>query len=386
MTRPTRYLLTMALFLLVIVAGVGITYSRLIDAFLANSFLNGVILGTLLIGIVHTFRTVVMLNKEITWIESFRNTNPGAPRPSGQPPRLMASAATLLGERSTRSGELHLSTTAMQTLLDGVATRMDETRETTRYMVGLLVFLGLLGTFWGLMETINSVGDVIGNLQVGGDDDIAEGFAALKQGLQAPLSGMGTAFSSSLFGLAGSLILGFLALQAGQAQNRFYQSFEDWLSSLTRLTGGGSFGGGEGDQPVPAYIQALLEQTADSLERLQRTMARSEEGRLTEQESLNSLTQKLSALADSMRVEQDLMLKLAESQQELKTTLVRLAENQSSGGMDDQTRSHLRNMDTYLGRLVSELPRGRNESVQEIRSEIRLLARTIAALAEGGED
>lgn len=384
MTRPTRYLLTMALFLVVIVVGVGITYSRLIDAFLANSFLNGVIVGTLIIGIVHTFRTVAMLNKEVTWIDSFRNTNPGAPRPTGQPPRLMASAATLLGERSDRTGELQISTTAMQTLLDGVATRMDEARETTRYMVGLLVFLGLLGTFWGLMETINSVGDVIGNLQIGGDADIAEGFAALKQGLQAPLSGMGTAFSSSLFGLAGSLILGFLALQAGQAQNRFYQNFEDWLSSLTRITGSSSFGG-DGDQPVPAYIQALLEQTADSLERLQRTMARGEEGRLTEQESLNSLTQKLSALADSMRVEQDLMLKLAESQQELKSTLIRLAENQSSAGIDDQTRSHLRNMDTYLGRLVSDLPRGREESVQEIRSEIRLLARTIAALAEGSE-
>lgn len=384
MTRPTRFLLTMGLFLLVIVVGVGVTYSRLIDAFLANSFLNGVILATLFIGIVHAFRTVATLNKEITWIDSFRNTNPGAPRPSGQPPRLMASAATLLSERSSRSGELHISTTAMQTLLDGVATRMDEARETTRYMVGLLVFLGLLGTFWGLMQTINSVGDVISNLQIGGDGgDVTEGFAALKQGLQAPLSGMGTAFSSSLFGLAGSLILGFLALQSGQAQNQFYQNFEDWLSSLTRLTGGSSFG--EGDQPVPAYIQALLEQTADSLERLQRTMARSEEGRLTEQDSLNALTQKLSALADSMRVEQDLMLKLAESQQDLKSTLIRLAENQTSGGIDDQTRNHLRNMDTYLGRLVTDLPRGRNESVQEIRSEIRLLARTIAALAEGGE-
>lgn len=383
MTRPTRYLLTMGLFLLVIVVGIVLTYSRLIDAFLANSFLNGVIIGTLLIGIVHAFRTVAMLNKEVTWIEAFRNTNPGAPRPTGQPPRLMASAATLLGERSGRSGQIHLSATAMQTLLDGVATRMDEARETTRYMVGLLVFLGLLGTFWGLMETINSVGDVISNLQIGSDGDLTDSFAALKSGLQAPLSGMGTAFSSSLFGLAGSLVLGFLALQAGQAQNQFYQNFEDWLSGLTRLTGGSSFG--EGDQPVPAYIQALLEQTADSLERLQRTMARGEEGRLVEQESLNSLTQKLSALADSMRVEQDLMLKLAESQQELKTTLVRLADKQSAGGMDDQTRSHLRNMDAHLGRLVSDLPRGRTESVQEIRSEIRLLARTIAALAEGSE-
>ena len=381
MTRPNRYLLTMVLFLVIIGAGVAIVYPSLARAFMANPVLNGGILGTLVIGLAHAFRTTLALNKEITWIEDFKRSAEGGLTLTGTPPRLMAPAATMLGERSGRTGQLNLSPTAMQTLLDGVATRLDETRETSRYMVALLVFLGLLGTFWGLMETINSVGDVISNLQIGGNSDIAGAFGALKDGLRQPLAGMGTAFSSSLFGLSGSLILGFAALQSGQAQNLFYRDLEDWLSGLTRLGGGGAIG--DGDQAVPAYVQALLEQTADSLEALQRTLMRSEEGRQVEQQNLSTLNEKLAGLADTMKVEQDLLLKLAESQQELKTALTKGVK--SGGGMDEASRNHLRNMDSHLNRLVSDMPRARAETVQDIRNEIRLLARTIAALAEGGE-
>ncbi|RED49764.1 flagellar motor protein MotA [Aestuariispira insulae] len=380
MTRPNRYLLTMVLFLVIIGAGVAIVFPSLSRAFLANPVLNGGILGTLIIGLAHAFRTILALNKEITWIEDFKRSAEGGLTLTGTPPRLMAPAATMLGERSGRTGHLNLSPTAMQTLLDGVATRLDETRETSRYMVALLVFLGLLGTFWGLMETINSVGDVISNLQIGSDSDIAGAFGALKSGLRQPLEGMGTAFSSSLFGLSGSLILGFAALQSGQAQNLFYRDLEDWLSGITRLGGGGVMA--EGDHAVPAYVQALLEQTADSLEALQRTLMRSEEGRQAEQQNLAMLTDKLAGLADTMKVEQDLLLKLAQSQQELKTVL---GKGGQGGGMDEASRNHLRSMESHLSRLVSDMPRARAETVQDIRNEIRLLARTIAALAEGGE-
>ena len=248
-------------------------------------------------------------------------------------------------------------------------------------MVGLLIFLGLLGTFWGLLQTVRAVADVIAGLQITGTDSNSV-FNDLKSGLEAPLAGMGTAFSSSLFGLAGSLVLGFLDLQASQAQNRFYNDLEEWLSGNTRLSSGSMIA--EGDHNVPAYIQALLETTADSLESLQRTIAKGEENRSKADTSLVALAERLTSLTDQMKAEQELMLRLAQGQAELRPVLERLA-NVNAGGFDDATRNHIRNVDVYLARLVEDIPGGRNQVVQEIRSEIRLLARTIAALAEEGE-
>ena len=248
-------------------------------------------------------------------------------------------------------------------------------------MVGLLIFLGLLGTFWGLLQTVRAVADVIAGLQITGTDANSV-FNDLKSGLEAPLAGMGTAFSSSLFGLAGSLLLGFLDLQASQAQNRFYNDLEEWLSGITRLSSGSALA--DGDHTVPAYIQALLETTADSLESLQRTISQGEENRSKADTSLLSLAERLTSLTDQMKAEQELMLRLAQGQAELRPVLERLA-NANAGGFDDATRNHIRNVDVYLARLVEDIAGGRNQVVQEIRSEIRLLARTIAALAEEGE-
>jgi hypothetical protein len=270
----------------------------------------------------------------------------------------------------------------MRTLLDGISTRLDESREISRYFIGLLVFLGLLGTFYGLLETLGAVAHVIGTMSLGGGD-IGRAFGELKNGLQAPLSGMGTAFSASLFGLAGSLVLGFLDLQAGQAQNRFYNELEEWLSSYTRLGSGGPLADA-GEAPVPAYIQALLEQTADSLDGLQRIMARGEEGRINASQNLVALTERLGMLSEQMKAEQTLLVRLAENQLELKPVLGRLAEAAGRGG-DDTGRAHLRSIDLHLARLIEELAHGRDQTIQEVRSEIRLLARTIAALAEEPE-
>jgi hypothetical protein len=193
---------------------------------------------------------------------------------------------------------------------------------------------------------------------------------------------MGTAFSSSLFGLAGSLVLGFLDLQAGQAQNRFYNDLEEWLSSLTRLSSGAL--PGDGDHSVPAYVQALLEQTAESLDNLQRTLTRGEESRTLGNAQLVELSEKLGTLTDHMRTEQALMKNLAESQVEMRGIFVKLGEGDSlGGGLDEASRIHIRNLDLYLARLLEEMHSGREELNQLVRREVRLLARTIAAKSEG---
>jgi hypothetical protein len=383
MNRSRRFLVRMAVFLVLVAALAAALGRSLFVAFMGNPGVNGVIVGILLAGIVYIFRQVLLLDPEIDWIESFRHREAGGEEPMAgrrPAPRLLASMARMLGARQV--GRVSLSASSLQTLLDGIGSRLNETRETSRYLIGVLIFLGLLGTFYGLLETVRSVGGVIGGLNVGGND-LARAFANLKSGLESPLAGMGTAFSSSLFGLAGSLVLGFLDLQAGQAQNRFYNDLEEWLSTYTRLSGGGL--GDGGDASVPAYIQALLEQTADSLENLQRIIARGEESRIGANTTLTSLTDRLGVLGEQMKAGQMLMLRLAENQLDLKPALARLADiAESSVGQDDALRGHLRNIEAYTARLTEDLAQGRAQSVQELRGEIRILARTIAALAEDG--
>ena len=376
MTRPRRFVTRMIVFLVAVLIAAIVLFPMLRNTFLANAALNGLILGVMVLGIGYIFRQVLIIYPEVAWIETFRRDQAAV---ASQPtPELLGPMATMLGERA---GKLRLSALSLRSLLDSISARLDESRDISRYLIGLLIFLGLLGTFWGLLETINSVGAVITGLDIS-SGDLGTVFDDLKKGLMAPLSGMGTAFSSSLFGLGGSLVLGFLELQAGQAQNRFYNDLEEWLSSVTRLSAGGPVA--EGDQSVPAYIQALLEQTAENLDNLQRTLARGEESQLTTNASLVALTERLSTFTDQMRTEQNLMVRLTENQLELKPLLAKLADatSQSALGMDTATRSHIRNIDVYLARLLEDISSGRNQIVQEIRSEIKLLARTIAALAE----
>ena len=377
MTRPDRYLVRMLIFLALVAVAAVLLYLPLVRAFQANMVLNGMILATLAFGIAHAFRQVLMLRPEVEWVETFRRSEPGLS--VQREPKLLAPMATMLGERS--GGRMSLSALSMRSMLDSIYSRLDESRDMSRYLIGLLIFLGLLGTFWGLLETVAAVGKTIGSLSLAAGD-FASIFSDLKAGLQSPLNGMAVAFSSSPFGLAGSLVLGFLELQASQAQNRFYNDLEEWLSSYTRLSSGGGLG--EGDQSVPAYVQALLEQTADSLENLQRTISRSEEGRNSAQHTLMALVDKLSILTDQMKAEQGLMIKLAESQMEIRPVLQNLS-NHLDGqemGLDEASRSHLRNLDVYVMRLLEEMSEGRNQTVAELRSEIKLLARTIAALAD----
>lgn len=384
MTRPHSYVVKMLLFLAVLGGICFMLLVPLIDAFMTNSVLNGLILGVLILGIGYNFRQVLQLFPEVAWIEAFRTTTEKDGSSIGLSslgsPKLLSSMATMVSNRQT----LTLSTVAMSALLDGIASRLDESRDTSRYTIGLLIFLGLLGTFWGLLGTVSSISDVIGSLNVNGGGDASAVFSDLKRGLQAPMEGMGTAFSSSLFGLAGSLVLGFLDLQAGQAQNRFYNDLEEWLSTVTRLSSGAI--GSEGEQGVPVYVQALLEQTAESLENLQRTLARSEDSRLAVDSHLIGVGDKIETLTDHMRTQQALMRSLAETQVELKPILSQLAGGAIAGGsnMDDGTRAHIRNLDVYLTRLTDEMKQGREDTVQQIRSELKLVARVIAASNIGG--
>ena len=225
-----------------------------------------------------------------------------------------------------------------------------------------------------------SVADVIGSMSVG-SGDINALFEQLKSGLARPLKGMSTAFSASMLGLAGALVLGFLDLTAGQAQNRFFNELEEWLAGITRLSSGVL--GGEGEGSVPVYVQALLEQTAENMENLQHILARGEDGRNAANQAVVGLTERIATLSDTMRANQQLMLRIAESQQAIAPALARIGERrpQDSGG-DEIMRAHLRNIELYLQRLVTESEQGRLQSTAELRNDIRVLTRTIAALAE----
>jgi hypothetical protein len=375
MSSPQRFINRMILFLVLSAIAAGAVYQVVFRIFMYNPLLNGLILGVLLVGMVYMFRRAFSLKPEIRWIEAFRTSKPGFSLQAA--PRLLAPVAAALGEQERR-GRFMLPAMSARYLLDSISARLDESRDISRYQIGLLIFLGLLGTFWGLLGTIGSVGQVINELSVG-EGDLVTVFDELKAGLAAPMSGMGTAFSSSLFGLSGSLILGFLDLQASQAQNSFYNDVEEWFSGLTRLSGGGESLMSGSDVNIPAYVQALLEQTAENLEGLQRSVARSEENQLTVHSGLVALTERLSELGDQIATEQALLARLISSQEELRPVLARLAE--AEGGFDEATRNHIRNMDVYLARLLDEAVQGRSQMTHEIRSEIKMVARTIAAAA-----
>ncbi|MDI9244758.1 flagellar motor protein MotA [Marinobacter sp. CHS3-4] len=239
MSNPKHTLFWMTAFLAVVLVVCALIYQPLQTAFLANWVFNLLILCVLVVGIVITYRQVIVLFPELRWIAQFRTGNAGLS--VLQEPRLLKPLARQLNEDSKRD-RFSLSTLSLRTVLDGIHSRMDEQREITRYFISLLIFLGLLGTFWGLLGTINAVGTVIVNLDMG-QGNFGQVFERLQSGLLQPLEGMGTAFSSSLLGLGGSLILGFLDIQASHAQNRFYDGLEEWLTSVTNLVGRA----GEGD-------------------------------------------------------------------------------------------------------------------------------------------
>jgi len=346
MTKPSRALVWMLGFLAAVAALAALLSARLLQNFAANPFFNGVILAVLVFGVFVNFRQVLLLSREVEWIEMFKRSPPD--RPLAIKPKLLVPMARMLAGRER--AKFSLSTPSLRSILDSVYLRLEESRDLSRYLVGLAIFLGLLGTFWGLLVTIRSVAEIIGSLGVGTDP--AAMFSQLKENLKQPLSGMSTSFSTSLFGLASSLVLGFLDLQAGHAQNRFYNELEEWLSGMTKLSSGALQV--EGDATVPAYVQALLEQTADGLERMQRALTESERERRASSEQLGDLNTQLGRLADLLSRESREIRGMAETQEELKNVLKTLASANGGSRLSD-----------------------------DLRGELRLLSRTIAAAVDG---
>ncbi len=311
LSSPRIFLVRMLVFLILCALVATVLYRQIWAAFLANPGLNALILGVLLIGILLAFRQVIRLFREVNWVNGFRLADPGLA--VERPPVLLAPMAAILGDRA---GRMTISAQIMRGILDSIAARLDEARDMSRYMTGLLVFLGLLGTFWGLIETVGSVGKVIENLNVGGD--AGNVFDALKEGLAAPLGGMGIAFSSSLFGLAGSLVLGFLDLQTSQAQNRFYTDLEDWLSTTVRDLGVGT------DTGIPA-TGAPSNELRIAIERLKETIHESGSSRGATTAMAN-LAEAIQGLVHHMRTEQQMIRDWVDSQAEQHREIRRLLE------------------------------------------------------------
>lgn len=299
LSSPRIFLVRMTVFLILCGLIVVVLHKQIVVAFMANPGLNALIIGVLFIGILLAFRQVIRLFAEVAWVNGFRLADPGLA--VARPPVLLAPMATILGERA---GRMAISPTTMRGLMDSIATRLDEARDISRYMTSLLVFLGLLGTFWGLIETVGSVGGVIQNLKVGGEAGAV--FDSLREGLAAPLSGMGISFSSSLFGLAGSLALGFLDLQAGQAQNRFYMELEDWLSTTVSDLGTG----GEG-RPIAAAVPTG--EMRNAIEKLKEAVAETGSNRAATAAMAN-LAEAIHGLVSHMRTEQQMIRDWADAQ------------------------------------------------------------------------
>lgn len=310
LSSPRIYLVRMGVFLVLVGFLVFILQSQLRLAFFGNPGLNGLIVGVLFVGIVLAIRQVARLFREIRWVNHVSGADG---RTLARPPVLLAPMAALLGDAHQRTS---LSVATARSLLDSISARLDENRELVRYLAGLLVFLGLLGTFWGLIDTVNAVGRIIGSLRTGSDAAVL--FDELKTSLAAPLAGMGVSFSASLFGLAGSLVLGFLDLQAGQAGNRFYTELEDWLASnATAEASAGS-----------ADASAASAEFAAAIDRLSGALTDGSGGRAASQAMAN-LAEGVQGLVQHMRAEQQLIRDWVEAQasrdRELRAVLERLA-------------------------------------------------------------
>jgi hypothetical protein len=302
---PAGFLLNMAVFLAIVGFIGAIAYPTLRTAFNANPFLNGLILFVFVVGTLYAFRQVLRLYPEIRWVNAFRIADPGLA--IEHQPVLLAPMATMLRDRT---GAISLSTSSMTSLMDSIGSRLDEARDTGRYMVGLLVFLGLLGTFWGLLETITSVGQTISTLNTKASES-AMVFEELKAGLAAPLKGMGTAFSSSLLGLSGSLVLGFLELQASQAQSRFYNELEEWLSGITELTPGEA-GADQINRQVYAALYEMQRTLASIADRMERGGASAIAG--DGDDGVKDLARGVNQLVTQMRAEQKVVREWVDDQ------------------------------------------------------------------------
>jgi hypothetical protein len=332
MTDPRVFLIRMGIVVLAVLGLAALFWQQLAAAFMGNPFLNGVIVATGLIGIVYNFRQVLRLSPEVAWLADIQRTK--TLNPTGRKPVVLATVNVMLAD--SRSDRL-LSALSLRSVLDGVAARLDEGREISRYMIGLLIFLGLLGTFWGLLQTIAAVGGVVEGLDMN-SADLNQMMQQLRGGLDAPLAGMATAFSSSLFGLAGSLLLGFLDLQLGQAMGRFFNEVEDWLSAFARYNDISEKGGTGGSE---ALASGLSEEGARAMLALAQSMERSEADRQKITAQLSVLNMTLASLAEQIGDDRRLREQLAQLGARIETLSDTLASSHSklSDGLTAEIRA-----------------------------------------------
>lgn len=374
-TRPTGPILFMLGFLVLVGVVAYFLAQTIGTVFNANPYLNGLILLVLAVGILYTFWQVNRLRMCIDWIDAFISERPGFE--VIEPPRLLVSMAGMLRDRETRKS---LSPTIVRAILDSIATRLDESREIVRYIASLMIFLGLLGTFWGLSITVPLVVETISNLAPEDGVDASEVFQRLVTNLGGQMRGLGTAFASSLLGLAGSLILGFLEILSGQAQNRFYRELEEALSQITRIDrseGGGGGGGG--------FLAETLERNFETMDELTAQLSTAEHRGTIANDRLESAAESLALVAERMQANNDATREMIDSQNAMRAALETATERNKGvlGGMDEGTRAHIDSIDRHILRLIEEVAAGRAEATADMRGEIRTLKRTIEAAARG---
>ena len=351
--------------------GVFVALPRVLPVFEANPYLNGFILFVFVIGVLACFYQVIQLIGSVRWIEGFAA---GESSELDSPPSLLAPLATLL---RTRGARMQLSSSSTRSILDTVANRVDEEREITRYIVNLLIFLGLLGTFYGLATTVPAVVETIRSLAPQEGEESLAVFKRLMSGLESQLGGMGVAFASSLLGLAGSLIVGLLELFAGHGQNRFYRELEEWLSSITRVGfSSGDDGGGGADTSA---MSGVLDHMAEQMQALQELFTHSDQSRAMVDQKLGSLIDVIGEMnermdrSDSVTVALD---RVAVGQE----TMIEVMRAQGPGGegMDAESRMRLRSIDVQMLRILEEISAGRQESLAELRKDIDILVKSLA--------
>jgi hypothetical protein len=384
-SQPVRQVLMMLTVLGLVLAGGWFAYGRILPIFMANTWLNGLILGVFALGVMACFWQLAQLVRSVSWIERFAARRRNADRNAAsddQAPRLLAPLAALLGARGPAGGAI--SASSARSILESVATRIDELRDITRYLANLLIFLGLLGTFYGLATTVPAVVDTIRALAPQEGQTGLEVFDQLMTGLEAQLGGMATAFSSSLLGLAGSLVVGLLELFVTHGQNRFYRELEEWMSGFTRI----SIGTGDGDSVDQAALAGFLEQMAGQMDRLQTYHAERdalrEETALMADERVVVMAQAIEALVarsetdgDSSRLEAAL-LRLAEGQDRL------LAEARAArAATPSAAPSDLSRLEDTLREMAHELNKGRDDRIADLRSDILVLTRAVRAARFG---
>lgn len=374
-SQPVRQIFLMLMVLVLVGFGGYVAYPRVAPVFLANPYLNGFILVVFVFGVLTCFWQVLQLVSSVNWIESFAAGKSVEDRPAV--PRLLAPLASMM---RTRGARMQINATSARSILDSVATRIDELRDITRYIVNLLIFLGLLGTFYGLATTVPAVVETIRSLAPKEGEGGLEVFNRLMTGLEAQLGGMGVAFASSLLGLAGSLVVGLLELFAGHGQNRFYRELEEWLSTITRL--GFSSGDSDGNADEDAVV-AVLDHMAEQMEALQTIYAQSDVSRAMVDERLGSLAGSIERMTERMDQTDEggrAMARIAEGQEKL----ARAIEAQANAGgahMDAESRMRLRSIDVQLLRLLEEMSAGRQETVSDLRGDIAALTKAVRQLA-----